>query len=479
MANDLIPIQNFNLGGLADSKFSGTKNSFYKLTGFDMHSQPGLLKVAQKLTAETGTVPSELCRVAVNSSNGAQYWFSYTSGKIWERPTTGTWRLVHTTTPAAGTAGCLGAAEYQGYIYWATQSRLHRITVAHADDNNWAANAVEDWATFSITDTAFHPMINHTAQQILYIGDGNYLAQVDAGVFTADALDIATPLRIKSLGEIGTDVLLGTYVASTITQTEIIRWNGWSVSFTSSDKIPEVGINAFLPADNYVFVQAGLAGNIYVYNGTALELYRKIPGDYSPTKYGSVYPDSVANYHGEILFGFSNGSGNPTDQGVYRIARSSRNYPYILDFPYPISQRSGDDLVITGVEMGAILVVGNDLFAAWKNGTSYGVDKLDWTTKLSGAYLETRVATTNREQFFNVSKFVVAYETMPENCSVAIQYSRNHDDYADTTEVKDTDRKIILSESEGLEANTIQTKWTMTTSGNNAPTIESGGIFLR
>ena len=70
----LIPIGNWNLGGLSFSKWSGLKDSFYKLIGLDMHSQPGTLKVEQKLTVEaTGVVPTEFCRVAVNSSNRAPH----------------------------------------------------------------------------------------------------------------------------------------------------------------------------------------------------------------------------------------------------------------------------------------------------------------------------------------------------------------------------------------------------------------------
>jgi len=480
----VIPIQNFNLSGLAFSKWSGRKDSLYKIIGFDPHSQPGLLNVEQKLTAETtGVEPTEFCRVAVNSSNGAQYWFSYTSGKIWERPTTGIWRLVHTTTPAAGTAGCFGAKEYQGYIYWATQSRLHRITVANADNNDWATDAVEDWATFTITDSAFHPFLNHTGQQILYIGDGNYLAQVDAGTFTANALDIVTPLRIKSLGQIGTDILLGTYIADNVTQTEIIRWNGWGVSFTNSDPIPEVGINAFLPADNMVLVQAGTKGNIYYYDGTSLELWSKIPGEYSSTATGEVYPDSVANKEGQILLGFSNITGNSTNQLVYRIARHSRNFDYILDAPYPISERSGSDFVLTGLNIGAILVVGSDIYVAWKNTAgagTYGVDRLDSATKLSGAYFETRVAVINREEFANFSEALIAYASLPTGTDINFYLNKNYAGYGSAlTKINDTQRYIVRTKDEATEFNTLQLKVKVTTSSNSAPQIESGAVITR
>jgi len=475
MPDNLIEIKNPNFGGLADSKWSGIKHSLYKLTGWDLHSTPGLLKVAQKLTKDSGSTVTELCKARVNSSNGSQYWGSSTSGKIWERTSAGVWRLVHTVTPATGEAKILGMTEYQGYIYIFTESKIHRITVAKADDNNWAADLDEDWATFSVTDKEFHPSIDQNL--VLYIGDGNYLAQIDGDTFVADALDIKTPLRIKSLGKIGTDVLLGTYVADTVTKTEIIRWNTWSVSFTTSDTIDEVGINAFLPADNFVIVQAGNQGNLYYYDGSKLELYLKIPGDYSPTAYGEVYPTAVDNLGERILFGFSNGSGNPADQGVYQIARSTRNHPYVLDLPYPISERSGGELVLSGIEIGGILVVGTDVYVSWKNGSSYGIDKLDYNNKLELAYFETRAMVVEREKLTNFKKFIVAYADLPSDTAITIQYEKNYGAFTDTTEVVDTDRKIVQAE-EGVEANVLRLKVSPTVSGNDAPQIESAGVFL-
>ncbi|MCR4305480.1 MAG: hypothetical protein NUV73_00160 [Candidatus Daviesbacteria bacterium] len=475
--NSIIPIGNWNMGGLADSKFSGIKDSFYKLVGLNMHSKPGVITVAQKLTKDSGSTVTEFCKAGISATNGIRYWFSADSGKIWQDKA-GTYTLVYTASAGAGESKCLGAMEYQGYLYWATQSRLHRIATANADGAAaWTANIALNWATFTITDILFHPMV--IQNQVLYIGDANYLAQVDSGVFTANALDIESPLRIKALGKIGTDVLLGTYIADTITSCQIIRWNTWSVSFTVSDDIPEAGINAFIPGDNMVLVQAGFAGNIYFYNGTQLELYRKIPGDYTPTAYGYVHPQAVANFQGEMLIGFSNGSGDPALEGVYRIAKNSRNYPLITDFPYPISQRSTGALVVTGVEIGVVLACGTNLYVAWKNGTSYGIDKLDWSNKMEAAYLETRIMTVRREEYFNISKFLVAYDSLPTSTDVTIQYAKNYGSYTATTEVTDTDRKIIYADSEGLEVNTLQLKLLFTVSSNNAPSLESAGVLLR
>jgi len=305
---NVLSVDNFNMGGLADSKFSGPPYSLYKLVGFDLHTTPGILKVAQKLTKDSGTTVDEFVKCMVVSTNGRTYHFSSTSGKIWERDTAGNWTLAYTTVPGAGTAGCLGAIEYHGYIYWATQSELHRILASDAEGAaEWTTNADAgaDWPeTFTITDTEFHPMVEQNAD--LYVGDGNYLAMVDsADVFTADALDIASPHRMKCLGKIGTDVLIGTIIDDNVNKSQVFRWNTYSVSFTTSDEIDEVGINAFIPGDNVVYVNAGIRGNIYVYDGEKLQLFMKIPGEYSSTDYGRVNPNAAANFNGKILLGFS------------------------------------------------------------------------------------------------------------------------------------------------------------------------------
>jgi len=478
MNEQRIPLMNFNQGGLSDSRWSGVKDSFYKLTGLDPHTTPGLLKVAQKLTKVSSTTVTTFCKETVVSSNGMIYWFSYTDGKIWQQnPTTDAFDLIYTTSPAAGGAGCLGAKEYQGYIYWATESRLHRIAASGNDTSaEWTSNAVPNFATFTTTDALFHPMIE--LNLVLYIGDGNLIAQVDAGTFSASALDIKTPLRVKSLGKIGVDLLIGTWVADTITETELLRWNTYSVSFTSSDTIPETGINAFLPTDNFVLVQAGLSGNIYSYNGSQLELYKNIPGDYSPTKYGYVHPSSVGNMSGQILFGMSNGSGNPCDLGIYRMARHDRKYPFILDFPYPISERSGTAFVTTGIEIGAIAVSGFNVYVAWKNGTTYGVDKVDYSNKLDGAYLETRVMSLSREMLSTVTTVNFNYYQIPTGCALALAYDKNYAGYTNMTSTVDTNRLTVSSE-EGVEANSMSVKLTFTTSSNDSPSIENGVVILR
>ena len=108
-----------------------------------------------------------------------------------------------------------------------------------------------------------------------------------------------------------------------------------------------------------------------------------------------------------------------------------------------------------------------------------GIDKLDYSNKLSLAYLETRVMVIEREKLSNFGRFFVAYYSLPTDTSIVISYDKNHaGEYTETTQnVDDEDRKIITAD-EGVEAATLQMKLSVTVDSNNAPEIESAGILL-
>src|SRR3990167_5182729 len=459
--------------GLADSKFSGVEGSFAECVGIDGNSTPGLLKVHQKLTLETtGTEPDELCKVAIAASNGYSFWFSSISGKIWARNSSGTWSLALTTTAAAGDVFCLGAIEYNGFIYWATQSRLHRIAIANADDA-WASEVL-NWATFAVTDASWHPMVIQDAT--LFIGDGNRVCSVnDQGTFDNNALDIKTPYRIKTMITYELDVLIGTYVADTVNKTEVLKWDTVSPSWNTSDPIEEVGINAFIRDDNYIYAQAGRAGNIYFYNGEKLEPYKKIPGTWSKTAYGEVQPNSVSNFKGVPVFGLSNGSGNPAKQGVYSFGSYSRDYPKVLDLSWVISQNDTD-----GVTIGAILVLDYDLLVAWSDGTTKGVDGIDYSNKYASAYFETMMLFQDeRDVLKTLGEVKAMYNSLPASTGFTISYSVNGAAYVEMTEYDDTILAAIIAQLSVNDIGSLQIKCQFNVASNNAPTLECLGVYQK
>jgi len=468
------------LKGLADSKFSGIAGSVAKMIGIDIHSEPGLIKIHQALAKDSpasgANEVDELCRVRLAVSSGETFWFSYTSGKIWRRSTTGDWLLVHTTI-ATGADGCLGAAEYDGFIYWATAESLHRIPIANiATLAHWTANAVHDWATFTNKDAEFHPMVVRGLR--LFIGDANYVAKVyeDTGhQFVAKALDLRTPYRIKTMIEFDIDLLIGTFVNDNANKAQILRWDTYDdESWQTDDTIEENGINAFIKDDNYVYAQCGKYGRIYFYDGSRLIPYKRIPGDWSPTKTAEVYPQAVSTLLTIPVFGLSNGAGNPTEQGVYSFGSYSKDYPKVLDLSYPVSAGLSD------IEIGAVLAVGADLLVSWKSATSQGVDKLNWDAKYSSAYLETTILTPAevRHFFKTTSEIFANYASLPANTGIGFKYKKKFDaTYSAAMTVIDDTKLMQVRTKEGTipEIAALQLKIEFVVSGNNAPEIESIG----
>lgn len=811
-----IIIDNLNMGGISDSEFSGREGSASEIVGIDLHSEPGLMKVHQKLTKVTASnVADEFCKHRIVSSNGRIYWFSSTSGKVWE-DNSGTWTLKYTTSAQNGASSTLGACEYNGFIYWATQNFIHRIKVSNASstwnastvESNWAdlsldqeltrklsiacrfdgvddyisiaaaalnhtdsvtfrclfyaekdssdvnkykiwgandtasclqvelggsttsnpnrnriaiysgstlvaetannvfeagnwyhlvytrngagagnhkiyingvnrplvtdaatsfanvntarfigskdstpselfpgllakiriqttvlsaaavlndyendayditntiafyplnntkdaltgtftttlsgnptfyyvpdtdlpfrtnlsnalseldtnkkffkansetityiklwivekgsgnvtitihdssdtlvgsavtvnnASLVNGWNYFTMSisglvfgatyhvhvhasnttvyllsnnyndvsdskmqllsngDSEFHPMIIQNL--VLFIGDRNYIHQVDfdridgTHVFSERALDFVSPLRAKCLGKFNTDLLIGTIVDARIAKTQILRWNTWSESFSVSDEIPEQGINAFIDGDNYVMANAGEAGNIYFYNGERLELMRTIKGNFDSGGKVTVHPEATANFKGLPLFGLSNVSGNPVSQGIYSFGSRNKDYPFILCLDFPISERSGDDFVLTGIEIGAITIVGNDLYVSWKNGVTSGIDKLDYSNKLDGAYVVTRIMDLTKVYLDNYKQYIAKYTSLPSGTDITMEYKKNYDTSFTSLNTVTAD-EIKQKKSElTITAAPIQLKFGFSCNVNDAPKV--------
>lgn len=457
--------------GLADSKWSGVLGSFYRSVGIDGHSNPGSITVHQKLTKESGSTVDEFCKVKVACSNGYTFWFSSTSGKIWARSSGGTWTLALTTTAGAGGVACLGAGEFNGYIYWATESRLHRIAIANADDS-WSGHTL-NWATFAVTNASHHPMA--IQDLTLFIGDGNRVCSIDsAAVFNNNALDLLSPNVIKTMVEYEIDLLIGTANATTLNKTQIIRWDCVSTSWNTSDPIEEVGINAFIRDDNYMMVNAGRAGNIYFYNGEKLEPYKRIPGTYSSTQYGYVHPQAVGNYQGRPIFGFSNGTGNPALQGVYTLGSYSKDYRKVLDLSWVISAD-----VTSDIEIGAIIVADFDVLVAWKSGSTYGVDKIDYSNKYASAYLETRMLFQERRHMIKTLREVSAfYNSLPASTGITFSYSINGAAYVAMTSVTDSVIARVYATLSVEDIGSLQIKVAFTVSSNSAPIVECLEVAL-
>lgn len=599
-----IVIGNFVFGGIGDSKYLGIPNSLPRMVGFDLHSEPGLLKVQQKMKKLSSTTIDEFCKCAVNCSNGNKYWMSADSGKIWQQDASDNFALVYTVSPTSGEAKILGAAEYNGYIYFFTQNYVHRMSVIAADVNAaggasaWSSNAAPNWQCMnliqtiggtgataytpqtSIAETATHlqqflaidPVLEsvqiniptvgtgnytvtihdssntvigsvtiangslstglntftfssalklvetetyhahvtstvadggvatsanndlesaqmsfYTASStdyhpttdvnlVLYVGDNQFVHQIDNETWTRKAVDIYAPHVISALGKSNTDLLIGTTIPN-VNKCSVFWWNTWSTSFSNEDPIEENGVNAFIEADNYILVQVGTAGSFYIVGDGLNEYYKRIPGVYSPTATAKMHHQSGAIFNGNPIFGMSNVAGNPCDQGLYTIAHYSQSYNLVLNLDFPISQVDGNGYnQIANIEIGAVLVSGLNVYASWKDSNStpvYGVDGLDWDNKIAKPFLESRVITMGR-MLTSYNQIGVNYESLPDGTSFVIKTEKEHEGFGSAqTLIVDDIHKRVYAEDLREEARNYRVRVECVTSDNDAPTIES------
>lgn len=598
MAQKQVTQGDFNLGGLAASLLQGANNSLAEIVGIDLHSDPGFFSARQKLTKDSGATIDEFCKCIVAGSNGKNYFFSSESGKIWIEDG-GSYSLGHTTSATNGESKILGAEEYNGYLYWATQNWLHRCplfksgTFTSNVESNWAAlnldqeeigasgenytleTSINEGAThrqtvqfkqsvqyaaaiyitsigagdvtltlhdssntskasktiangslstgwnifvfdttfeeavpgdeyhfhatvssgtttigsdtasdhegsymrmYTLSSDEYHPMCKQNAT--LFIGDREFVHQVynptgyQLHEFSPFALDIVRPYKVKSLGKdpLGYDLLIGTELPNYVSDTELFVWNTWSESFSRQIPVKEDGINAFIYA-GVVIVQAGRAGRLYYYAGNQLKPLRNLPGQYSPTKTAYMHPNASATLNGVAVFGFS--GDDATNLGVYAYGTPNPGFPPILTLDYPISERDGDDFVLANIEIGAVVVSGYDMFVSWKNGSTVGVDKLDYDNKLNGAYIKTRAITLDRNLLNKFMKTQITYKEIPANCDVALKFANSlGGSFTNAgSDLKQDTNRFLYEYNKMIEGTYTILNVTLTVDGNNTPSL--------
>lgn len=440
-----VDINNVNLGGIADSAYLGTKNSVDDMLGFDIHDEAGIMKVSQALTKESGTsIGSNEIYAMVACSDGKTYMFSRNQGYIFSRTSGGT----YTNEAQSADFSISTAMEYKGYIYYASPEWLGRWQIGTA----WSTRT-DHWQALTVAYSTYHPML--IVNDVLYIGNDYKLAQVDGTTFTGNALTLETKYSISCLGQMGTDLLMGTANAL-LQQAVIFRWNTWSVSFTNSDPIPENAINAFLPMDNFVMCNAGTAGNIYTYDGTKLDLYKKV----RLSAAYPVLPNAVLNFKGKALFGIN---------VIHSLARTNRNYPFVLNKEVGLSAGN----FTTARVLSMVQPSADYYLVAWISGGTYGIDKYDLTAKFTNAYITSRVILGDRYELTNFGSMKVAWRTKPANTAFTLYAKKNNGALtAIGTQLTDTMRNIDYTKEDIGEANTLQVACYVTVSGNNAPEIE-------
>ena len=213
--------------------------------------------------------------------------------------------------------------------------------------------------------------------------------------FTQQALDLPEDYKIKSLVELGNNLMCGTWQGTNIYDlkiADIFPWDRSSPSFFKPIQIAEHGVNAMLTIGNVIYVLAGIGGAVYKTDGVNVYQVAQVPESITSiigsNKYMLPYPGAIVNYKGRPFFGLSNSAAAMDGAGVWSLLETSAGT--ILNFEHEIS--AGETGVNNVVNIGALLPISRDeILAGWQdlNGSAFGIDKTtntSYTTSYGGYF---------------------------------------------------------------------------------------------
>ncbi len=414
------------------------KNKFHSLVNVDIHSNPGKVQCSKAMedidsTDIIATKPS--CSIV--SSQGDTF---FGSGTKILKVSGGVLSQVHTSI----SGDVLGLGEHKGYIYYATATTLSRIAVSNASSESTWVTQVDGWATFS-NQYAYKPMI--WVNQILCIGDGNYVAVVDEnGTFVANALDILEKDIITALHNMNDYLAIGTFVNSSVHQASLYNWDTFSPSWSEDYKVFERGVNMLFDVDGYTFAQIGSVGNIYQWTGErALKFLPLKDGDNAIAT--DINPYGHTKLNGLTLIS--------TKRGIYSIGKSSSIMPLALAIEYTSVLGQGTDL-------GAIEAIGSDILVGYATGLDH----------LSNDYAVGKIITPEFDGKLN--KIKVKYVSMPTGCSISAKIKPDNSSFSSITMIKDdSDSREYFSDTTVNNKSTLQAEITLNPSTTSTPIVKS------
>ena len=443
-------------GGISDEEDKGIKGSFKFGQGLDIHKKADTLSCGQAMEKESGTTVTDLILFMVPCSDGNSYYFG-DSGKIYKRTAAGVWSLVYTD----ANGKIKGAEEWNGYLYWATDTRLARKPIPGATD--WS-DAVPAWQT-TLTSTDWHTMVvGAGVQGALFICNKDKLAMVGYdGSFTAEAVKIIPNNIIKCLVSNDTDLIFGSIKTDNAEEGYLWAWNTLIQAWKKRKRIPAKGINALIISE-IMIAQVGIDGEIFFSNLVDQLPIITFPGG------GYVNPNGVTTKGNLAIFGVYGSN----YCGIYSYGRTKKNRVFALNLDYILS--SGK---LTGIEIGAVKMIGSDLLVSWKDGTTYGVDVVDSANKANAIYEGLDFddnAPSVKKTFENIK---IVMKPLPTGCSIKAKFRINKKGdwiaakLGDGTETFNTTNESEAIFNTGEDGEIYEVRIELYPNGNNTPEIIS------
>lgn len=452
-------------GGIAISKKIGQDGSFRFGRHLDITTDPNDLTLQVTGTKDSASVVDGLVKWIVDATPFNTKRYAYDdAGAIYEIDGD-TWTKLQTTANSSGQ----GLEVHNDYLYYTQDTQIGRYgplsgTPAFTDA----------WQT-GLNDTSgssFAPL--QVLNDRLVVGHGNYVGIWDGAVWDADQLILAAEVNVRALTLADNYVIIGAWRGTAVTDSE----DGYVYSYDGlSDTFNEIfptngGVNAFQFYRNKLFSIHGRQGFMYA-DSAPFNKIHQIPGA-TRQQFVEVYPGAMSTWGELIVFGISD-SNSSVVRGIYTYGSKSALFPEALNYAFTVSTGNSST-----VQIGAVKGIGNDLYISWKDGSSYGVDKIDENSSFatSGTYeslvIDGAEYGTGPGESKRMEAVVVNHLPLVSGESIAIDYKLERSgswssETANST-VGSTETKLYL-DSSSQEFKEFEFRTTLTGDGTSTPTV--------
>lgn len=364
----VLTIDTFS-GGISESEKQGIPGSFAFGKGLDIYGDPTHLRINPAAVKDSDTTVDSLVKWIVYTAPYATDLYCYAeNGDLYKRTSGGTWSLAR----AVASSNGQGLELYNDYLYYTQNTQVGRYGPLSG-----AASFTDNWQT-GLNDTSgskFAPI--KAFKEGFAIGNGNDLAWYDGSVWDQDRIVLPPGFNIRSLEVVDEFLAIGAWRGTAITDSEegyVFYWDGTSQTFNFF--VPtDGGVNAMVNSRNRLVSVQGSAGFIYLGSQPFTKI-QQLP-KLAPSKYVEVLPGAITVWRGQTFIGFGgNTDSADIEQGVYCWGSRSDRYPEVLNFSFPISTGTTKS---TTLKIGAVKGIGSNLWIGWRDGSSYGVDKVSIT----------------------------------------------------------------------------------------------------
>ena len=466
----ILNISKFN-GGISSGSKIGLAGSFRWGQGLDIHTDPDILKISPASTKDSSTTVVDLPVFGTTNTVNTNIYFLGNAGKLYKNASE-TYTILNTYSTAQGMGFFTGTNE----VIFCSGDTEYML--------NPATDAISTGRSLNAAD--YHPV--EAFLDKVFIGNGREIISTDGSGIDYDSdttgggITIEYGYKVRCMKNVGDWLFIGA-TADNSSNAKYYLWDGVSDDYNYSKTLKgEDGINSCeVSDDGAVIISAGKNGNLYQLTGldTTLSRIKTIPrvGNGNTIE---IYPQSMANYQGRVRFGLSAGTSTTAERGVYSWASHSSDYAKTLNMDFAISTATTTG---TTLQIGCLLAANTtDLYVGWRDGSTYGIDKINGTGVQATALYESLIFDAEKpfiRKFIKHIKITLG-KVLAEGEVITLYYKK---DRGTQTSLGTMDYSVdgavyekTFKPSGAIKARELEVKLGIANSGSTAPDIDNISI---